>query len=292
MQMEFELVAEGEWLEGIAVDGDTVWYSDVFGRGIRRCPPGAPGEVWRGDERWISAIQVNADGKVLSNGATGIVWFDPKGDASGELIKEVEGQPLGGVNEMVADASGVLYFGSVDSAAFERGEPPGPSALYRLGLDGRATQLTGELKFSNGLGLSPDGRRLYHCETFAGVFAYDVLEDGRLGEPQLLIEKADCDGLKIDVEGRIWVAGFKSPELLILRPDGGVDGRFAVPGPAATNHHFGGRDGRDIYITVVLPVPVDDPSEVVVPAEMKSGLWRGRAPVAGLPLHRPKFKLG
>jgi gluconolactonase len=290
--MDFEQLAEGEWLEGIAVDGDTVWYSDVFGRGVRRCPPAAPGEVFRGDERWISALQINADGKVLSNGATGIIWFDPATGASGVLVDQAEGEKLPGVNEMVADASGALYFGTVDSAAFEREEPPGPSALYRLELDGRARRLTKDLKFSNGLGLSPDGRRLYHCESFVGVFAYDVLADGALGEPQLMIEKLDCDGLKVDVQGRIWVAGFKTPELVILRPDGGVDGAYPVPGPAATNHHFGGADGRDIYMTIVLPVPVGDPSEVVVPAEMKSGLWRGRAPVAGLPLNPPRFRLG
>jgi sugar lactone lactonase YvrE len=290
--MNFQQLASGQWLEGIAVDGDTVWYSDVFGRGIRRCPPGDAGEVWRGEDRWISALIINADGKVLSNGANGIAWFDPASGASGMLIDSVGGKPLPGVNEMVADASGELYFGTVDSTAFERGETPGPSALYRLNLDGRVTRLTGELKFSNGLGLSPDGRRLYHCESFVGVFAYDVHADGLLGEPQLLIEKADCDGLKVDVDGRIWVAGFKSPELLILRPDGGIDGSYAVPGKAATNLHFGGSDGRDIYMTIVLPVPVDDPSEVVVPTEMNSGLWRGRTEVAGLPLHPPRFRLG
>jgi len=289
--MDFEKLADGQWFEGIAVDGDTVWYSDVFGRGIRRVPPARAGEVWRGEDRWISALMVNVDGKVLASGATGITWFDPAGGASGVLLDRVDGAPISGVNEMVADASGALYFGTVDSAAFERGETPGPSALFRLAPDGQARRLTGPLKFSNGLGLSPDGRRLYHCESFVGVFAYDVGPDGLLGDPQLLIEKADCDGLKVDVEGRLWVAGFKSPELIILRPDGGVAGSYALPGKAATNLHFGGTDGRDIYLSVVLPVAVDDPSAVVVPAEMKSGLWRGRTAVAGLALHPPRFRL-
>ena len=70
--MEFEKLADGQWFEGIAVDSDTVWYSDVFGRGIRRCPPMRVGEVWRGEDRWISALMINVDGKVLSNGARDI----------------------------------------------------------------------------------------------------------------------------------------------------------------------------------------------------------------------------
>lgn len=79
---------------------------------------------------------------------------------------------------------------------------------------------------------------------------------------------------------------------MIVTPDGAPAGGYALPGQAATNHHFGGHDGQDIYMSVVIPVAVGDPSEVVVPAEMHSGLWRGRAPIAGLPLHAPQFKLG
>jgi len=290
--VDFEQLAEGQWFEGIAVDGETVWYSDVFAGGIRRYPAEGADTVWRKNDRWIGALMMNADGKVLSGGATGIEWFDPASGASGMLIDSIDGEAIPGVNEMVADASGALYFGTVDSAAFERGDPPGPSALYRLDPAGKLNRLTGDLKFSNGLALSPDGKHLYHCESWVGVFGYDVAEDGKLGEPRLVCEKADCDGLKVDVDGRLWIAGFRSPELLIVSPDGSVCDSYALPGKAATNHHFGGGDGRDIYISVVIPVAVDDPSGVEVPAEMKSGLWRGRAPVAGLELYRPQFELG
>src|SRR6476646_10178180 len=126
--MEFTQLASGQWLEGIAVDGDTVWYSDVVGCGIRRYPPGGTDEVWRGKDRWIGGLMINEDGKVLSSGATGIAWFDPASRDSGMLLDGFEG----GVNEMVADASGALYFGTVDSSAFANGQVPGPSALYRL----------------------------------------------------------------------------------------------------------------------------------------------------------------
>jgi sugar lactone lactonase YvrE len=290
--MQFECLAEGEWFEGIAVEGDTVWYSDVFARGIRRHPPAAAGEVWRGEDRWIAALMINQGGEVLSGGATGIEWFHPKTGASGRLFGGISGEPFGGVNEMVADASGALYFGTVDSLAFENETVPAASALYRLDPSGEVQRLTGDLKFSNGLALSPDGKQLYHCESFVGVFAYDVLADGSLGEGRMLLEKSDCDGLKVDAQGRLWIAGFQTPELVILRPDGSRDGGYALPGQAATNHHFGGSDLRDIYMSVVIPVPVGDPTEVVVPAEMHSGLWRGKAPVAGLPLHPPRFRLG
>jgi gluconolactonase len=290
--MSFQQLASGQWLEGITVDGDTVWYSDVFGCGIRRHPVVNKGEVWRGDMRWIGVLHMNGDGKVLHSCATGIGWIDPATGATGMLVDTIDGKPIPGTNEFVVDKSGRMYFGTVDSTAFERGTTPGPSALYRIDPDKKVTRLTGDLKFTNGVGLSPDEKRLYHCESFVGVFAYDVKPDGSLGEPQMLLEKNDCDGLKVDVQGRIWASGFRTPELVILNPDGSVAGGYKLPAKACTNHHFAGKDGRDIYMTCVVPVAVENPEGVEVPTEMNSTLWRGRTEVAGLPLNRPHFKLG
>ena len=51
----------------------------------------------------------------------------------------------------------------------------------------RVRQLCSGLRFSNGVALSPDGRRLYHNETFVGLWAYDIMPDGK----QLLVVVPD-----------------------------------------------------------------------------------------------------
>jgi sugar lactone lactonase YvrE len=292
-RMAFDQLATGVWLEGMALDGDTVLVSDVGLGGIRRLSrDGGVIDVWRENDRWIGGIMLNDDGKVLSSGAGGIFWFDPRTRASGTLIDAVEGECLRGVNEMVADSAGNLIFGTVDIPAFERKEAPGPCALFRLAVDGTVTRLADGLTFTNGLALSADGRVLFHNESFVGVFAYEIDKTGRLGTPRKLLDKPDCDGMKMDVQGRLWITGFRSNELTVLNPNNGQASTFPLPVGAATNVWFGGTDGQDIFVTTVVPVAVGAPDEVVAPTQLTSTLIRGRAPVAGRAVLRPKFRPG
>jgi sugar lactone lactonase YvrE len=276
----------------MALDGDTVWVSDVGRGGVRQLSPDGRVKVWRENDRWIGGILPNADGKVLSSGAGGIFWLDPGTGASGTLIDAVEGEPLPGVNEMVADSAGNLIFGTVDIPAFERGSTPGPCSLFRLSVGGDVTRLASDLTFTNGLALSADERWLFHNESFVGVFAYEIDSAGRLGPARKLLDKPDCDGMKLDQEGRLWITGFRSGFITILGPNREQFDAFPFPAEAATNLWFGGADGKDIFITTVMPVAVDAPDKVVSPAELSSTLLRGRAPIAGRPVLRPKFGLG
>lgn len=143
------------------------------------------------------------------------------------------------------------------------------------------------------LAISADERTLFHCESFVGVSAYDLdAATGRLGPPRKLLDKADCDGIKLDGEGRLWITGFRSNEIAIVSPDGGQVGAYPVPAGAVTNLWFGGADERDIYFTAVEPVAVGAPDEVVSPSTLTSTLLRGRAPLAGQTVRRPKLRLG
>jgi sugar lactone lactonase YvrE len=288
--MSFEELARGAWLEGMALDGEIVWVSDVIAGGIWSVNGPHKGKKWREGELWIGALLVNEDGKVLNSGGRGLAWFDPNGSGQGVLVDAFEGKPIRGFNEMAPDREGGMIFGTVDIAAFETNEAPGPSQLYHIAADKRLTLLEDGLKFTNGLAFSADQRQLYHCETFVGVFAYDW--DGtRLSNRRKLLDKDDADGMKVDVEERIWVTGFRTGELTIISPEGGQVDALPLPADGATNLWFGGDDGKDLYVTAVKPVPVSDPSEITMPTEPESRLLKGRAPVAGLPIPKPKFRL-
>jgi sugar lactone lactonase YvrE len=286
--MTFETVARGLYLEGLFVDGEGAWTTDVIKGEVRRQ---ADGRTWRAGTPYLAALLMNADGCMLSSGPGGIAWFDPASDKSGWLIGAAGGRPLVGVNEMTSDGAGGIYFGTVDLPAIERGEKPGPATLYRLDAEGRLTAVAENLVFSNGLSLSPDGRRLYHNESFHGVFVYEVAPDGSLGARTMLLEKPDCDGMALDVEGGVWISGFSSGELLRLTPDGSIDQRLALPGQAATNVFFGGADGRDLYVTTVSPETAAALAEGELPEAETSVLYRTRAEIPGLPVERPRFRL-
>lgn len=289
--MNFEMLTSGYYLEALFVAEDAIWFSDVTQQGIRRLSRDGQLKEWPG-KRLIGGIIVNDDGIVLSSGPGGIRWLDPVGGASGTLIETIDGKPIDGVNEFAADSSGAMYFGTIDLPSIERGATPGPSALYRLTTDGRCVKVAGGLTFSNAFALSPDGRRLYHNETFVGTFAYDVAADGSLGAPAMLIKKPDCDGMALDCEGGIWVTGFESNELVRALPDGRIERRIDLPPQAsATNVFFAGEEGRDLYVTAVRPEAAEELKQGRLPSAPSSFLYRGRCEIPGLPVLRPRFRI-
>jgi sugar lactone lactonase YvrE len=289
--MSFVPLATGLYLEGMAVDGDTVWFTDVFDGGVQRLEPDGSLARWLPERLWSGALMLNDDGSVLSAGPGGIVWVDPATGRSGTLLDSVDGEPLRGANEMCPDGKGGIYFGTIDSPAIEQGEPPGPGALYHLAVDGTVRRLTGDLVFCNGIGLSADGGTLYHNESFVGTFAYPVLPDGGLGERRMLLDKEDVDGCQPDVDGNFWITGFSSNDVLCMTPDGEITRSISVPAGAVTNIRFGGDGGRDLFLTTV---PLEAGMEITAgrwPSKPDSVLYRTPSPVAGRILPRPSFRL-
>jgi sugar lactone lactonase YvrE len=290
--MDFTAVASGFcFLEAPRADRDgSVWFTDVVLGGLRRLLPDGRVDEWLAGRRWIGGIVLNSDGAVLCSGGDGIAWLDPASGASGMLLRAIDGKPVRGVNELLPDGSGGLFFGTADVAEAEHGGERGPSELFRLAADGKVRQLCGGLTFSNGIGLSPDGRRLYFNDTFVGTYACDLLPDGGLGKRVLLAEQRDCDGLAVDREGGIWIAGFQSGAITRLLPDGRVDRRVPLPVAGVTSLCFGGADLRDLYVTTAAPDAFEALAKRRLPSAAAS-LYRARSDVAGLPVGRTAFRL-
>lgn len=91
----------------------------------------------------------------------------------------------------------------------------------------------------SGAALNPEGAR--------AILAFPV-EPDRLGppEPFASLEAGVPDGLKVDVDKRVYAACIDG--VRIFDPDGTMLGRIATP-TAAGNLAFGGRDGRRLFIT-------------------------------------------
>jgi sugar lactone lactonase YvrE len=290
--MAFTALARGRYLEALAIDEHVVWFSDVILGGVQGLRPDGGISHWLTERKWIGGILFNEDGALLCSGPGGIVWVNPVTGRSGVLLGSIDGAPLAGVNEMCPDGRGGLIFGTLDLPAIVSGERPAPVALYRLDVQGRVTLLADGLAFCNGLGMSPDGTTLYHNESFVGVFAYDITQNGGLENRHMLLEKQDCDGMALDIRGNLWITGFSSEELICLRPDGVIQQRLALPGGACTNVRFGGPEGRELFVTTV---PVTAGLEIAkgnLPTALDSVLYRGPAPVAGRINPRTQFRLG
>lgn len=288
--MEFKSVASSYcFLEAPRADGEALWFTDLLLGGLYRLSPGGKIDVFMRDAKHIGGVVINEDGAVICGGKAGLVWLKPATGETGLLLRSVGGKPLPGVNDMYPDGTGGLYFGTL-SRAGDYGKPPSLTALYRLSCDGRVQLLREGVKISNGIGLSPDGRRLFHNESLLGTFVYDVLADGSLGNRTLFSSKEDCDGLAVDSEGGVWVAYFASGELIRHRPDGSVDRHVPIPHKVATSLCFGGPDHRDLYVTTAGNEGIDALMKGISPPR-EASVFHARSDVAGLPVPRTRLRL-
>ncbi|MGH7855974.1 MAG: SMP-30/gluconolactonase/LRE family protein, partial [Candidatus Binatia bacterium] len=168
-----------------------------------------------------------------------------------------------------------VYAGSLRSNAFEEG-PRVPGELWRIEGAGRATAVYEGIEFANGVGFSPDGRTVYHSNYSEGVvLAHDLDETGRgIGRRSFVrLPKGNPDGLAVDENGGVWVAGADAGVVFRFTPKGALDSVLEVPSPFVTSLCFGGADRRDLY--VVTAANRDHP-------ERRGTVFRARSDVAGL----------
>lgn len=289
----FEPIASGLYLEGLAVDykRNIVWYSDVIAGGIHGLAADGSTVSLNKERMWTGGILLNEDGSVLSSGAGGIMWNDPQTGEAGWLVHEIDGRPINGINEMVPDGTGGIFFGTVDIERIAKGEPTRPAALYRLTVDREVILVADGLGFANGIALSPDRRRLYYNDTFDSTYVFDVAPEGSLANRRRLLAKEDCDGMALDAEGNLWITGFRSREITRVRPDGTLLPPVATPAGAITQVRFGGSDMRDCYITSVPAQGGDSLAVGVLPTERNSILYRGRSALPGMPITPARFRI-
>jgi signal peptidase len=115
---------------------------------------------------------------------------------------------------------------------------------------------------TNGLDLSPDNKTLYvseskfnHAQRPASLWAYRIDGTALVADPTPLKtfdEGGDADGLRVDTDGRIFVARPEAKEVFILVPPGSPgtpQARVPTAGKNPNNLTFGGADGRDVYVT-------------------------------------------
>lgn len=130
---------------------------------------------------------------------------------------------------------------------------------------GRPMTSTRTMGRTNGLDLSPDNKTLYVSESKSGaqparLWAYRINGTTLTADPVLPLKKftdgGDVDGLRVDTDGRIFVARPEAQQVFILVPPGAV-GTAPPPvrtqGKDPTNLTFGGADGRDVYVTQADP---------------------------------------
>jgi sugar lactone lactonase YvrE/DNA-binding IclR family transcriptional regulator len=198
----------------------------------------------------VSVAIPKATGGLLVAMPNGLMTFDPETKYLQPFCHPEAQRPSNRYNDGKCDRLGRLWIGTLDmGAAANRGH------LYRVDPDRTWKLMESGISVANGLGWSPDDRRMYFTDSARGiVYSYDFdLMSGQISNRQPLIslsaKEGLPDGLTVDAEGCLWVALWDAWCVVRYSPKGEEMLRIRVPVPRPTSCCFGGNNLDTLFIT-------------------------------------------
>jgi gluconolactonase len=269
---DVETVHKGfAFTEGPAWDPRGVLYfSDIPNATIHALGDGDKISEFTTDSKHTNGIMIAADGRMLACQMDGqIVAYDVASGKSNVLAGSYQGKRFNAPNDLVIDAGGGIYF---TDPLFRAPQPlpQGVQAVYYITTDGQVSRVTDDLAAPNGIGLSPDGKRLYVAPSRqAEMLVYQVNGPGKLSDGQTFCrlkqpagkDNTGADGITLDVKGNVYFTSNLGVE--IVSPKGKHLGLVTFPEQPA-NVTFAGEDRKTMYVTA------------------RTGLYRVNMPIAGL----------
>jgi gluconolactonase len=175
-----------------------------------------------------------------------------------------DGKPLNSPNDVVCKSDGSIWFtdppfGILGFYEGHIAKPELPTNVYRWDPDAKQlTIVAADVNRPNGLAFSPDESKLYIVEAGASprvIRSYEVTGEGtRLtGGKTFVSAEPDGtpDGLRVDVDGNLWVGWGMGKEGLdgvsVFNPEGILIGRIDLPERCA-NLCFGGRHRNRLFM--------------------------------------------
>jgi gluconolactonase len=260
------VVTGARWSEGPVwlPDRAVLRWSDIPLNRILEVDPNV-GEliVHRRDVEFTNGRTLDLEGRVIqcSHGRRAI-----EREVDGEvetLVDSFSGVRLNSPNDVIVASDGAIWFtdppyGIMQAHEGHLGEREyGGNFVFRFDPPtGAITPAITDMDEPNGLAFSPDQTILYVADSAATlrggagnhhVVAYDVSVDFTCSNPRVFaeIEPGVPDGLRVDIEGRLWISSSDSVQVFL--PTGERIARIPVP-ERVGNLCFGGPDGSILFI--------------------------------------------
>ena len=239
-------------------EGGYLLFSDIHNNRRMQWTPGAGVSLFSEPTHRANGLTRDPQGRLLAAEHDGrrISRLEPDGSLT-VVANSFQGRRLNRPNDVVVKSDGAIYFtdpnaGMPVQTQFDLNFP----GVYRVSPDlGSLTLLARDFIGPNGLAFSPDESVLYVIDSRLGhLRAFDVLPNGALalGSSRIfshnLGERPGIpDGMKVDVEGNIYVGG--SGGIWVIDPSGQHLGTIDHGYPLTTNMAFGGGDWQTLFFT-------------------------------------------
>lgn len=201
-------------------------------------------------DRKVSAAAVIDRDRLLVAGAHALIRFDIASGESEIMARFEENLPDNRSNDSRVNPAGGFWIGTMPD---NEGGPSGAVYQYR---EGKLGKLFGEVKVTNSICFSPDGRVAYFADTpTRKIMACEI--DAETGLPagawtvfaDVSGQRGSPDGAVVDAEGYLWSARWGGSCVVRHAPDGSVDRIVEVPTPSVTCPAFGGPDRKTLFIS-------------------------------------------
>jgi gluconolactonase len=258
-----------------------LYWTDIISSRIWTWQPGVGSALFREPTGHANGMVFDREGGLLVAGwGSRCIWRIAPDGSTSTLVSHFQGKRLNSPNDIVVTSNGTIFFTDPSRGLFipgmggEQGEDLqrylDNHPVFRLDPDGLLTEVISDVKYPNGLCFSPDESVLYVNDTDNRVIRrWDVgpglqLSGGDVFHRQTGPEPGSPDGMKVDVEGNVYVTGLGG--IQVVAPSGEYLGRIRLPS-SATNFCWGNEDWQTMYITThseVLSVRLGIPGVPVV----------------------------
>ncbi|HEX4111019.1 MAG TPA: SMP-30/gluconolactonase/LRE family protein [Stellaceae bacterium] len=227
-----------------------LYWLDIAGRKLHRFDPSTGHDAVWDMPAEAGAVALRAAGGVVLAMLHAFHTFDFM-DPTPRLVAKIDGEPATNrLNDGRADPAGRFWSGTVNQA---KREPTG--AMYCLGVDGKVEKKFGGIDISNSLCWSPDGKTMYHADSFTWkIQAWDFDADtGAVANPRTFIDiprdEGFSDGATVDAEGCLWAAHWGHGRVKRYDPAGTLMHTIQLPVTNITCPCFGGPNLTTLYVT-------------------------------------------